>query len=112
MSRMQYCLPGFLLFFLFAAQGFAMGGGRPEPETVTGTVRVVGNEPFTRLVLTTAGNQGKEGKGKEYLLTGPLQGELRGKYQGVRVTLEGRECPPQSPEFAGCFEPFRIIATP
>lgn len=109
MRRMRYCRTSFLLLLLVAAQGFAMGIRKPEPATVTGTIRVVGNEPFTRLVLTTESNQGKEGKGMDYLLVGPLQGELRGKYQGMRVTLVGKECPTQAPEIAGCFEPSRIL---
>lgn len=77
---------------------------RHDLTTITGTVRVVGNEPFTRLVLTTGG------EGRDYLLAGPLRDQLRRGYQGSVVTLEGKECPSPGPESAHCFEPSRIVA--
>ena len=48
--------------------------------TVTGKIRVVGNEPFTHLVITTD-------DGKDYLVQGDLEKELRAlQYQRVTVT--------------------------
>lgn len=98
-----------LLVLLSATQGCAMGVKQPELTTLTGTVRVVGNEPFTRLVLTTGSNRQGGGRGGDYLLLGPLQDELRRGHQGSKVTLEGKECSSPTPEFSDCFEPSRII---
>jgi hypothetical protein len=96
-----------LLVLLVATQGCAMGTKRAQLTTITGTVRVVGNEPFTRLILTTTDSQGKGGS---WLLVGPLQDELRRRYQGNSVTLEGAPCASPKPEYPNCFEPTRIIA--
>lgn len=102
----QFCA---MLILFVATHGSAMGTKRPELMTIAGTVRVVGNEPFTRLVLT-AGDPRKKGAGeRDYLLVGPLGEELRRGHQGRRVTLEGRTCRSPLPEFADCFEPLRII---
>lgn len=94
-----------MLMLLVATQGSAMGTRRPVLMTMTGTVRVVGNEPFTRLVLTVGDPRMRE---RNYLLVGPLGEELRRGHQGRRVTLEGRTCRSPLPEFADCFEPLRI----
>jgi len=54
---------------------------------VTGKIRLVGNEPFTHLVITTDG-------GKDYLIQGDLEKELRAfQYQTVIVT--GEKLPPK-----------------
>ncbi|MCM2356930.1 MAG: hypothetical protein NDI77_02185 [Geobacteraceae bacterium] len=98
-----------LLVILSATQGCAMGVKQSELTTLTGTVRVVGNEPFARLVLTTGSNRGGVGRGGNYLLLGPLQDELRRAHQGSMVTLEGKQCSSPTPEFTDCFEPSRII---
>ncbi|WP_214173914.1 hypothetical protein [Geomobilimonas luticola] len=97
-----------LLLLLLATQGCAMGVRKPGATTLTGTVRVVGNEPFTRLVLTTAGGV----RGKDYLLLGPLLDELRKRYQGQKVSLEGALCTSPEPRFSNCFEPVRVVSGP
>lgn len=55
--------------------------------TVTGKIRVVGNEPFTHLVITTD-------DGKDYLVQGDLEKELR-TLQYQRVTVTGEKLPPE-----------------
>jgi hypothetical protein len=73
--------------------------------TITGTIRVIGNEPFTHLVITTDG-------GKDYLIKGELEKELRGlQYQ--RVEINGEELPP-SGGFKYCVEVkgYKIIVPP
>lgn len=97
---MAKTLAGVMLMLLMAAPAGALGTRKPV--TISGTVRVVGNEPFTRLILTPG-----EGE-RDWLLVGPLQEELRRRYQGRRVTLEGEPCPPPTPEFSRCFKPSRI----
>lgn len=55
--------------------------------TVTGKIRVVGNEPFTHLVITTD-------DGKDYLIQGNLVKELSAlQYQ--RITVSGEKLPPE-----------------
>lgn len=98
-----------LLLLLLTTQGCAMGVRKTDAATLTGTVRVVGNEPFTRLVLTTADSGGS---GKDYLLVGPLRDELRKSYQGQKVSLEGALCTSPEPRFSNCFEPVRIVGHP
>lgn len=98
---------GALLVLLAVGCGYAMGSRKPLPATLSGTVRVVGNEPYSHLVLTTADREGRQA---DYLLVGPLQERLRTKYQGQRVTLEGEPCASPSPRFAHCFTPTRIVA--
>lgn len=95
-----------MLVLMLTTQGCAMGVRKPDVTTLTGTVRVVGNAPFTRLVLTTTDQQGK---GTDYLLLGPLLDELRKQYQGQNVSLIGTPCTSPVPQFAKCFEPVRIV---
>ncbi len=99
-------LAGAALLILAAAHGFAMG--TKPAVTITGTIRLVGNAPFARVVLTEE-TRGQTPPGKEYLLTGTLTDELRQRYQGRRVTLEGTPCTSPLPQFTSCFEPARII---
>jgi hypothetical protein len=54
--------------------------------TVTGVIRLVGNEPFTHLVLTTD-------EGKDYLIRGNFEKELR-HLQYQRITASGKEMQP------------------
>jgi hypothetical protein len=54
--------------------------------TVTGVIRLVGNEPFTHLVLTTD-------EGKVYLIKGNFEKELR-HLQYQRITASGKEMQP------------------
>lgn len=55
--------------------------------TVTGKIRVVGNEPFTHLVITT-------GDGKDYLIKGDIEKELR-LLQYQKITVRGKHLPPE-----------------
>lgn len=55
--------------------------------TVTGKIRVVGNEPFTHLVITTD-------EGQDYLIQGDLENELSAlQYQ--KITVRGKHLPPE-----------------
>jgi hypothetical protein len=80
-----------------------------EPLTITGTIRVVGNEPFTHVVLTETDVSEKTSRARDYLIIGPLAEELRKRYQGHVVTLEGTICASPSPQFIKCFQPARIV---
>jgi hypothetical protein len=73
-----------------------------------GTVRVVGNEPFSRLVLTVPDPM-NAGKPTDYVIRGPLGKEIRGRYQGKVVVIEGRCCTDGAPERFLCIEPERIV---
>ena len=55
--------------------------------TVTGKIRIVGNEPFTHLVITTD-------DGKDYSIEGDLEKELR-SLQYQRITVIGEKLPPE-----------------
>lgn len=96
-----------MLVMLIATQGCAMGS-RPSPVTITGTIRLVGNAPFARVVLTREDSVQGSGE-RDYLLIGPLQEELRKQYQGRLITLEGTPCTSPTPQFSKCFEPTRIV---
>ncbi len=96
-----------LLVVLLATLGGGMGTRCPV--TLTGTIRLVGNAPFARLVLTPE-HTDRPSQERDYLLLGPLQEELRQRYQGRLVTLEGTPCASPLPQFSNCFEPARIIA--
>jgi hypothetical protein len=97
-----------MMLLLLATQGCAMGS-RPGPVTITGTIRLVGNAPFARVVLTLEDSVPGSGE-RDYLLIGPLQEKLRKQYQGRLITLEGAPCASPTPRFNRCFEPTRIIA--
>lgn len=97
---------GALLVLLAVGHSQAMGSRKTLATTLSGTVRLVGNEPHPQLVLTTADRAGTQ---TDYLLTGPLAGQLRATYQGQQVTLEGKPCASPSPRFAHCFAAERIV---
>lgn len=109
MRKRQFGPLGGILLLMLATQGCAMGGRKTDVTTdvttLTGTVRVVGNMPFIRLVLTTSDGV----KGKDYLLLGPLGEKLRKNYQGQKVSLQGAFCASPEPRFPNCFEPVRIV---
>ncbi len=111
MGKLMLCHLSILMMLLSAAQGCALGS-RPGPATITGTIRLVGNEPFAKLVLTPDENAGGTPAERDYLLVGPLTDELKKKYQTKRITLEGSICASPSPGFARCFEPSRILENP
>jgi hypothetical protein len=99
---------GLFLILCFAAQGCSMGmTDNAKGETLTGILRVVGNEPLTHLAVTVGEERG--GRGVDYLIVGPLERELRGTYQGKKVTLEGEMCSSPLPQFKKCFRPSRIV---
>jgi hypothetical protein len=75
--------------------------------TIAGTVRVVGNEPLTHVVITAEEEKG--GRGVDYLIIGSLEKELRSRYQGKKVTLQGEMCSPPLPQFRKCFRPSKIV---
>jgi hypothetical protein len=91
-----------IALLLITAQSCAAGAKNRETVALTGTVAVVGNEPFTHVILTVG-----EGK-KDYLITGPLTDELRRHHQGETISLEGSNCTPPSPQFTHCFKPTKI----
>lgn len=87
------------LAVLLAVSSFATGTGEPEPQmnvdgggplregatvVATGTVSVVGNEPFTALVLRTTATE-------QILMeiTGPAAERIRDHHQGRTVTVDG-----------------------
>ncbi len=107
MGRLMFGHLSIILVLMLSTQVGAMGK-RHGPATITGTIRLVGNEPFARVVLTTAGS-GKSTGEHDYLLIGPLQKELRELYQGRMVTLEGNPCASPTPQFSRCFEPAKIV---
>jgi hypothetical protein len=98
-----------ILILMLTTQGCATGVRKGDATILAGTVRLVGNEPFSRLVLTTS--EGEE-KGKDYLLVGPLRDQLWKGYQGQKVSLEGSRCTSPEPRFPDCFEPVRIVGEP
>ena len=63
--------------------------------TITGKIRLVGNEPFPHLVITTD-------DGKDYLVQGDLEKELRA-FQRLRVKVNGTKLPPKV-NFFYCIE--------
>ena len=81
------CSSVFFSLFLSSCTVHAVDSkGDQEMLTVTGKIRLVGNEPFTHLVLTTD-------DGKDYLMQGDLVNELRAlQYQ--RIEVSGEKLPP------------------
>ncbi len=61
--------------------------GGQEMLTINGKIRLVGNEPFTHLVITTDDD-------KDYLIQGDLEKELRA-FQYQRVTVTGEKLSPK-----------------
>ena len=108
---------GFRTLLLLLGLHLALGSGAcaagPDRtakfRTIRGVVRVVGNEPFTHVVVTSPGDDAG-GTGRiDYQIVGPLAAELRSGYQGRAITLEGRDAPPSWPGFRYGFEPTRIL---
>lgn len=97
-----------MVLFLNIASGYAMGARTPDLLTVSGTIRVVGNEPFSRLVLTTERTDRVAGT-RDFLIIGSLQEELRNRHQGRRVTLLGKSCTADVPGFSSCLDIVRIL---
>ena len=80
-----------------------------ELVSLQGVIRVVGNEPFTHVVLTVADDASvKTGTPTDYMLLGPLAKDLRMHYQMKKVTLKGTICESRTPGFSKCLEPSSI----
>lgn len=77
--------------------------------TIRGVVRVVGNDPFTQVVVTSPGDAAGVADRIDYLVEGPLVAELQSRYQGRTVTLEGTDARPSRPQFRRGFAPTRIL---
>ena len=96
-----------ILFFAF--QGCAMDRQNPETTILTGTIRIVGNEPFTKVILTLGLHSDISTIDQEYLIIGPLRDSLRRSYQGKKLRVEGAYCMSPDPVFKNCFNPARIV---
>jgi len=100
---------GVALVLLFAVLGCAKNMQGAETTIITGTIRVVGNEPFSRVVLTVGENPDMATRDQDYLIVGPLAEELRRNFQWKKLTLEGTPCSLSDPAFKKCFNPSRIV---
>jgi hypothetical protein len=100
---------GMVLTLVYGAQSCVAGISNNQPETISGTIRVVGNEPFTRVIIRPASRSGANAKKQDILITGPLAEELRKDFQGKAVTLEGNACTSPTSQFARCFKPTKIM---
>lgn len=96
---------------LVAGSGACAAGPdrKPEIRTIRGVVRVVGNEPFPRVVVSSPADAAAGADRVDYLIEGPLAAELRARYQGRTVTLEGADARPSRPRFRRAFAPTRIL---
>jgi len=97
----------FLAITILGSKGECMGG-KKETVVLKGTVRLVGNEPFPRLVLTVPDPAGGS-RASDHLVLGPLAEEIRNRHQGQVVTLECRPCKEKAPGRLPCVEPVRIL---
>ncbi len=98
-----------ILTFVWAVQSCIAGAKDNQPATVNGTIRVIGNEPFTQVVIRMNPLKDKGEKDRDTLVIGPLVQELRRDFQGKVVTLEGAACASPSPQFSKCFKPTKIM---
>ena len=80
-----------------------------DPRRIRGVVRVVGNEPFTHVVVSSPSDAAGVADRIDFLIEGPLAAELRARYQGRTIALEGTDCRERSPLFRNCFAPTRIL---
>jgi len=83
-------------------------GKHGETFVLKGTVGVVGNEPFSRLVLTVQPPDGC-GRPTDHVVKGPLAPELRSRHQGKVVTVECRRCAESARDLLPCIEPVKIV---
>lgn len=74
--------------------------------TLNGTIRVIGNEPLVYVVIRTGTAEDQD---RDFLITGPLTGELRHDFQGKVVTLIGKICSSPVPQINKCLKPTKII---
>jgi len=107
MSRFGLSLCTALLLFGPASQGCAMNqSNQDDVVTIQGVVRVVGNEPFTQVVVTVRDE--KADRGMDWLIIGPLAQDIRQGYQMRTIIIEGTVCKPL-PDFSKCLKPSRIV---
>lgn len=99
---------GLILALILAVQGCDAGAKSSQPSTITGTIRVVGSEPRTHVILRMS-RSGGEGPHTDYFIKGPLAHELRKNLQGRVVTLEGKACISPYPQFTKCFKPTGVM---
>jgi hypothetical protein len=102
---------GSVLIFFISTSCTASGESmKKNGETVIikGTVRVVGNEPFPRLVLTVKNTEGGKIQ-QDYVIKGHLAKKIWDQYQGQVIVIEGKYCAESVPEHLLCIEPERIV---
>jgi len=96
-------------FLVFMVPGCAMSVQNSGTKALTGPIRVVGNEPFTHVVLTVGKNADQAIGDYDYLIVGPLGEQLRKQYQGKKLTVHGTFCTSPDPGFRKCFNPSEIV---
>ena len=110
MSKCSMSLYSALLLLGLASQGCAMSQNKQEDVvTIQGVVRVVGNEPFTQVVVTVRDE--KAGKETDWLIIGPLVKDIRQGYQMRTIIVEGTVCKPL-PDFSKCLKPSKLVTNP
>jgi len=108
MRKFSLSLYTALILFGLASQGCAMNQNKAEDVvTIQGVVRVVGNEPFTQVVVTV--RDAKANKEVDWLIIGPLAKDIRQGYQMQTIVVEGTVCKPTFPGFSRCLKPSRIV---
>lgn len=100
---------GLILALAFSIQSCSVGAKSGEPSTITGTIRIVGSEPLTHVILRMNHAEDKNGQHTDYFIKGPLAHELRKNLQGRVVTLEGTACTSPYPQFTKCFKPTDVM---
>jgi len=100
----------FLICFILTSCSASSESMKKVGETVIikGTVRVVGNEPFPRLVLTVKDTEDSKVQ-KDYAITGSLAKKIWDQYQGQVIVIEGNVCAESVAEQLHCIEPIKII---
>ncbi len=111
MRFVHYAMVVFLATTLSAQGCIAMSKDAPnDVKMITGTIKVTGNAPFTRLILVPGGgNPDTVPVDQVYLISGGLAKELMAHYQYKKVTLKGLPCTSPAPEYKNCFEPVEIL---
>ena len=100
----------FLICFILTSCSASSESMKKDGETliIKGTVRVVGNEPFPRLVLTVKDTEGSKMQ-QDYVVVGSLAKKIWDQYQGKVIEIEGIYCAESVPERLPCIEPIKII---
>ena len=110
MSRFNLSLCTALLLFGLASQGCAMNQNKQaDIVAIEGVVRIVGNEPFTQVVITVRDE--KANRGVDWLIIGPLAQDISQGYQMRTIRVEGTVCTPTIPDFLNCLKPAWIVKT-